>query len=550
MLYLKEFNTYAEYEEYASGSSYKRPNVSRCIDESGVHYNYYPPIVAKFNVTSTSEPTQILNRYTMSAFTGIEIDGVVQSSVVSAYTFDTTGEHTVKYVLKDKKTIENSAFSYCSNLASVTIPDSVTSIGEYAFGGCSSLTSIDIPSGVTSIGNGAFSYCTGLTSITIPDNVTSIGDYAFENCSGLTSVTIPDSVISIGSDAFWNCSGLTSITIPYSVTSIGNGAFQGCSGLINIVVNSGNSVYDSRNNCNAIIETSTNTLIKGCKNTIIPNDVIIIGQYSFINCSGLTSVVIPDSVTSIGSDAFAYCHSLASVTIGSGLTEIGYMIFESCNNLVTLTINSNNQKYDSRNNCNAIIETSTNRLVLGCKSTIIPNTITSIGSQAFSYVEITDIVIPDSVTTIESYAFENCNSLTGITIGSGVTSISGGYGFINNNLIKVTTNSLVFPMAEEIVFGDSITNIPNNKFYYYSKLKKVTIGKNVTNIGSNAFRYCNGLTNITSLATTAPTIQSDTFQNIKTNGTLTVPSASSGYDVWMGTGDYYLGKYNWTKVEQ
>ena len=148
----------------------------------------------------------------------------------------------------------------------------------------------------------------------ICNGVTSIGNGAFYDCDGLTSIEIPGSVTSIGDDAFYDCDGLTSVTIGDGVTSIGKSAFDYCYGLTSIVVDGNNRHYDSREGCNAIIETATNTLIQGCQNTIIPGSVTSIGDGAFRECSGLTSIEIPGSVTSIGYCAFAYCSGLTSVT--------------------------------------------------------------------------------------------------------------------------------------------------------------------------------------------------------------------------------------------
>ena len=199
--------------------------------------------------------------------------------------------------------IGRGAFSQCTGLTSVTIPNSVTSIGESAFMNCEGLTSVTIPNSVTTIGEQGFLGCTGLTSVIIGTSVTSIGDDAFVGCTGLTSVTIGNSVNSIGASAFTCCTGLTSVTIPNSVTTIGASAFSGCTGLTSVTI--GNSV-------NSI----GNSVFYGCTgltSVTIPNSVLVIFEDAFLGCTGLTSVIIGNSVQAIRKAAFKGCTALKKI---------------------------------------------------------------------------------------------------------------------------------------------------------------------------------------------------------------------------------------------
>ena len=226
--------------------------------------------------------------------------------------------------------IGSNVFSFCTGLTSVTIGSSVTSIGEHAFWWCTGLTEITIPDSVTSIGDDAFSYCKGLTSVTIGNSVTSTGDGAFSYCTALTSITIPDSVTSIGDGAFYNCMGLTTVTIGSGVTTIGESAFENCTGLTSVTIGRGVTTIDDYIFCNCT----------GLTGITIPDTVTSIGMSAFERCAGLTAITIPDSVTSIGQDAFWDCTGLTTVTIGNSVTSIGQGAFCDCTGLTTVTIGS------------------------------------------------------------------------------------------------------------------------------------------------------------------------------------------------------------------
>ena len=231
--WITNFETTAEYN--AALPNLETPHVSLTQDDMKVHYVPETRLVAKFNVTITGSEIRIASG--TSNFSSIEIDGVVQPSVTTGYTFSTTGEHTVKYTLTDPTIIDGSALRQCSAITSIYVPESVTSIGQSSFAHCSGLTSIYMPDSVTTIGKYAFYHCSGLTSIDIPDGVTSIGSSAFTYCRSLTSIDIPSGVTSIGGGMCSACTSLTSCTIGSGVTSIGASAFRSCSSLELIISN-------------------------------------------------------------------------------------------------------------------------------------------------------------------------------------------------------------------------------------------------------------------------------------------------------------------------
>ena len=353
----------------------------------------------------------------------------------------------------------------------------LTYIGDYAFSVCSSLTSVTIPNSVTSIGGSAFRNCESLTSVTIPNSVTSIGEWAFSGCSSLRSpiynvhcfafmptsysgaYTIPNSIKEIAGGAFRDCSALTSVTIPNSVTSIGEEVFEGTAFYNNPANWENGALYI--NNCLIKVADGFTGHFRIKENTRV------IADEAFAWCESLTSVTIPNSVTSIGDEAFEGCKSLTSVTIPNSVTSIGGEAFDDCTSLTSVTI---------------------------------PNSVTSIGAEAFEGCKsLTSVTIPNSVTSIGVEAFGSCSSLKSVTIPNSVTSIGlgafkrtalynnpanwkNGALYIDDCLIKVDEG-----FAGHFRIKENTRVIADEAFEYCSSLTSVTIPNSVTSIGEGAF---------------------------------------------------------------
>lgn len=278
------------------------------------------------------------------------------------------------------------------------------------------------------------------------------------------------------------CTGLTSITIPIGVKGIGDSAFSRCTNLTSIEVAEGNPVFDSRDNCNAIIKTASNTLILGCQNSTVPNSVTTIGHYAFGGCTGLTAITIPNSVTNIEYTAFQGCSNLSSVIIGEYVESIGKSAFEYCSSLT---------------------------------SVIIPNNVKTMGEYAFRECSsLSSVIIGDGVKNIERLTFLYCTKLSAVTIGNSVENIKEAAFDHCSNLTSIN-------------IPDNVTTIGRDVFQECSNLSAVVIGKSVTSIGEQTFRLCSSLTNFYSYAEQVPQCHWSSFSgsNLK-HATLHVPAAS------------------------
>jgi hypothetical protein len=324
----------------------------------------------------------------------------------------------------------------------LTIPGSVTSIGDAAFSGCRSLTSVTIPGSVTEIGDEAFAYCSSLTSVTIPGSVTAIGGKAFYRCISLTSVTIPGSVTSIGEWAFSGCRSLTSVTILSSVIEIGKWVFSGCSSLT-VAISGSMTMEELFGYWGSTDEITSVTILDGATS---------IGDRFFYDCSNLTSVTIPNSVKSIGEKAFYRCISLTSVTIPDRVKSIGDGAFQDCSSLTAITVEKGNSFYSSIDG--VLFEKAGTVLTQypGGKAGHydISNRVKEIRKYAFSGCSsLTSVTIPSSVTDIGQYAFSGCNSLIDITIKGRTLKLDGWYNHTYRVPLKGRFTSLSFAFRDK-----------------------------------------------------------------------------------------------------
>ena len=324
------------------------------------------------------------------------------------------------------------AFMDCGGLENVVISDSVTEIGMTAFARCKSLKDITLPESVKTMGDTVFYGCENLKSIRIPGSIKKIEDETFAYCSNLESVTIQEGVEEICGHAFSNCSSLESIRIPGSVNyiasarSTASGAdygsiFCGCGNLSEIKVAPENKWYDSREDCNGVIRTENNTLVAGCKDTVLPESIRKIGIGAFGKCKMLSDIQIPDNVVSIGREAFEGCSALESVTMPDALEDIGAKAFMNCSRLTEI---------------------------------YIPCGVTEISAGAFCGCDkLNRISIPDSVKGIQAGAFEDCSSLADIVIPASVKLIHNGAFYGCGNLADIAIPNSVVGIGGEAFHG-------------------------------------------------------------------------------------------------
>ena len=474
----------------------------------------------------------------------------------------------VKYTKLSDTTVEITYGGYHRNMlvsedyvvpATVTYDNKtykVTSIGYGAYANCGSFASVVIPEGVEFLATYSFMNCVQMKTITIPNTVKIIGDCAFEYCESLTDIIIPNSVTYIGEGAFRRCEKLTSLNIPKNVEYLGKDLLVSCSSIKSLSVEEGNKYYDSRDNCNAIIQKEGNVLLYGSASTVIPNTVDTIADNAFYLCLGLTEIYIPEGVKKIGRSAFCYCKNAQKLTIPNTVTIIEDWAFGECSSLYSIKVEDGNKYYDSRNNCNAIIKKEENKLILGCYKTSIPSDVSIIGEYAFCCSKnLTSVIIPENVTEIQSYAFtacpdlysvvikgnvkvlgvsafSSCENLSSLTLNEGLESI-GDYAFVAckiksldfpKSLKNIGYKAFSYCPITELSIPNYIKTIGNGAFYHCSELNSLTIEEGVTSIGNEAFSQCYSITSVV-IPNTVTSIGNSAFRNCLCLASVTIPNS-------------------------
>lgn len=451
----------------------------------------------------------------------------------------------------------NFVFSGCSGLQSVTLSNNVNNIGESTFYNCTGLTNLTIPNSVTSIGSYAFFYCNGLTSLNIPDSVTNIDDGAFQYCSGLTSVAIPKGMTSIQAGVFANCTGLTSVTIPKGITSIEESAFYGCSGLTradffgnapgigpNAFANtaSGFKVYYSYfSNQKGFTKPKWSGYSVGNLNPFTTvasgTSAVVITGYPK---TAVGALVIPEklngkTVTRIESGAFYQCSDLTSIDIPDTVQEIGDSAFNSCLQLKSVTIPGSVTNLGAFlfHGCRGLktvkilagVITIPEGMFFKCSgltSVTLPSSLRSIGNSAFQFCDsLPSVVIPNGVTSIGNNAFSFCSSLANLTLPSSVTSI-GLYAF--SDCLALTG----------VTIPDGVTTIAGSAFLNCTSLARVIIPNRVSMIEDGAFDGCISLSRV-DFSWNAPAL-GNAFSNTSSSLVLYRSKSAKGFDVppWTG----------------
>ena len=332
---------------------------------------------------------------------------------------------------------------------------------------------------VTRIGERAFMNCDSLTSVSLPESIERIEDSAFSSCYELTEVKMPSKANYVGSGAFWHCKKLESIRIPEGVTILYYTTFWGCTNL---------------------------------KSVILPNSLLTLENGVFVDCDSLSTITLPDSIVKIGNYTFGYCDALDSITIPASVTDVGTEPFGNCNKLKFLQVAEGNPKYDSRDRCNAIIETATNKLVVGCAATTIPEGITTIGTYAFCGYFIPEIVLPASLETIEYMGIRECTFQGSLIIPEGVK--------------RMDEYALYYNIVDSIIVHGQVSRIEKNTFDLCTHTEVIDLPESIEYIGDAVFDKCTSLNKLICRATTPPQCGSKIFKGINKNCTLEVPEES------------------------